>query len=242
MSDPIKCLSATEPYSPHIRSIFVTDRFRFRIRICTLSALIPNSKKCGNKYSFTIIHPYPLRFHPYTHVQVPSTPHADALPSPAVAADLTSAHVAAAPAVADVVVSPTAAEPAVTPLTTAARGVPAPPRSPSHVPDAPKQHELPPAGSPPTPAATPPAAPPGHGMVTCLWDNTHREKKYTDGAIAIYKLSGAVAKPASINLQKLVLSPIGSINLGFILREDLLLCSSYLPLGVPNWVPNKHYQ
>jgi hypothetical protein len=59
---------------------------------------------------------------------------------------------------------------------------------------------------------------------------------------AIYKLSGAVAKPASINLQKLVLSPIGLINLGFILREDLLLFSSYLPLGVPNWVPNTHYQ
>jgi hypothetical protein len=33
----------------------------------------------------------------------------------------------------------------------------------------------------------------------------------------------------------LVISPTGSINLGFILREDLLLCSSYLPLGVPNW-------
>jgi hypothetical protein len=33
----------------------------------------------------------------------------------------------------------------------------------------------------------------------------------------------------------LVLAPTGSINLGFILREDLLLCSSYLPLGVPNW-------
>jgi hypothetical protein len=33
----------------------------------------------------------------------------------------------------------------------------------------------------------------------------------------------------------LVLYPTGSINLGFILREDLLLCSSYLPLGVPNW-------
>jgi hypothetical protein len=49
-------------------------------------------------------------------------------------------------------------------------------------------------------------------------------------------LSGAVAKLASINLRKLVLSPTGSINLGFILREDLLLCSSYLPLGVPNWV------
>jgi hypothetical protein len=52
---------------------------------------------------------------------------------------------------------------------------------------------------------------------------------------AIYKLSGAVAKLASINLRKLVLSPTRSINLGFILREDLLLCSSYLPLGVPNW-------
>jgi hypothetical protein len=26
------------------------------------------------------------------------------------------------------------------------------------------------------------------------------------------------------------------MNLGFLLREDLLLCSSYLPLGVPNWV------
>jgi hypothetical protein len=52
---------------------------------------------------------------------------------------------------------------------------------------------------------------------------------------AIYKLSGAVAKIASINLRKLVLSPTGLINLGFILREDLLLCSSYLSLGVPNW-------
>jgi hypothetical protein len=48
-------------------------------------------------------------------------------------------------------------------------------------------------------------------------------------------LSRAVAKLASINLRKLVLSPTGSINLGFILREDLLLCSSYLPLGLPNW-------
>jgi hypothetical protein len=51
----------------------------------------------------------------------------------------------------------------------------------------------------------------------------------------VYKLAGAIAKLASINLRKLVLSHTGSINLGFILREDLLLCSSYLPLGVPNW-------
>jgi hypothetical protein len=51
----------------------------------------------------------------------------------------------------------------------------------------------------------------------------------------MYKLSGAVAKLASINLRKLVLSSTGSINLDFILREDLLMCLSYLPLGVPNW-------
>ena len=30
------------------------------------------------------------------------------------------------------------------------------------------------------------------------------------------------------------LAPPGSINLGFFLRENLLLCASYLPLGVPN--------
>jgi hypothetical protein len=51
-------------------------------------------------------------------------------------------------------------------------------------------------------------------------------------------LSGAIAKTASINLWKLVLSPTSLINLGFKLREDLLLCSSYLPLGVPNWAVN----
>jgi hypothetical protein len=33
-------------------------------------------------------------------------------------------------------------------------------------------------------------------------------------------LSGAIAKLASINLRKLVLSPTGSINLGFKLREE----------------------
>jgi hypothetical protein len=59
--------------------------------------------------------------------------------------------------------------------------------------------------------------------------------KLRPGQGAIYKLSGAVTKLASINLWKLVLSPSGSINLGFTLREDLLLCSSYLPLGLPNW-------
>jgi hypothetical protein len=47
--------------------------------------------------------------------------------------------------------------------------------------------------------------------------------------------SAPCQKPASINLQKWFLSPTGQLNLGFILRENLPLCSSYLPLGVPNW-------
>jgi hypothetical protein len=52
---------------------------------------------------------------------------------------------------------------------------------------------------------------------------------------APYKLSGAIAKLAGITFRSW-LFPTGSINLGFLLRENLLLCSSYLPLGVPNWV------
>jgi hypothetical protein len=49
-------------------------------------------------------------------------------------------------------------------------------------------------------------------------------------------LSGPVAKPASINLRKWFLSPTGSIKPWFHTEENLPLCSSYLPLGVPNWV------
>jgi hypothetical protein len=64
--------------------------------------------------------------------------------------------------------------------------------------------------------------------------NKHVASKIID-TFETYQLFGVVTKLASINLRKLVLSPIGSINLGFILREDLLLCSSYLSLGVPNW-------
>jgi hypothetical protein len=72
------------------------------------------------------------------------------------------------------------------------------------------------------------------GCVVCRF-HVAAGAKLRPGRGAIYKLSRAVAKLASINLRKLVLSPTGSINLGFIMREDLLLCSSYLPLGVPNW-------
>jgi hypothetical protein len=52
---------------------------------------------------------------------------------------------------------------------------------------------------------------------------------------APYKLSGAVAKLASITFWSSAFSWI-RLNLGFLLRENLLLYSSYLPLGVPNWV------
>jgi hypothetical protein len=43
-------------------------------------------------------------------------------------------------------------------------------------------------------------------------------------------------KSASNNLQKWFLSPTSQLNFGFILRENLLLCSSYLPLGVSQLV------
>jgi hypothetical protein len=56
---------------------------------------------------------------------------------------------------------------------------------------------------------------------------------------------GRIAFPQNI-LQaspfEVSLSPTGSINLGFTTEGNLLLCSSYLPLGVPNWVLNMHYQ
>jgi hypothetical protein len=55
-------------------------------------------------------------------------------------------------------------------------------------------------------------------------------------------LSRVVANPASINLWKLVLSPTGSIKPWFHTEGNLLLCSSYLPLGVPNCVPIMHHQ
>jgi hypothetical protein len=54
--------------------------------------------------------------------------------------------------------------------------------------------------------------------------------RIVNGALAGVSLSWQ-ASPSQIWL-----FPTGSTNLGFLLRENLLLCSSYLPLGVPNWV------
>jgi hypothetical protein len=51
----------------------------------------------------------------------------------------------------------------------------------------------------------------------------------------------SVAKSASINLRKWFLSPTCSIKPWFHTEGNLPLCSSYFPLGVPNWVA-KHRQ
>jgi hypothetical protein len=163
---------------------------------------------CQYDLSYLSTNP-PLLGDDATPVQVPSVPPAAALPSPAAAADLASSPVAAAPAAADVAVFPAAA----------ACGVPAPPGSPSLVPDMPEQPESPLAGSPPTPAATPPAAPPGHGMITRLQDNTRHEKKYTDGTArynpqwralfaALVSHHDAIRKPVSCN----AMSIFGSLS------------------------------
>jgi hypothetical protein len=56
--------------------------------------------------------------------------------------------------------------------------------------------------------------------------------------------SAPCQKLASINLQKWFLSPTVRLNLGFIIERNLPLCSSHLPLGVPNWAAstaNKHF-
>jgi hypothetical protein len=51
----------------------------------------------------------------------------------------------------------------------------------------------------------------------------------------------SIAKRASINLRKWFLSPTGSIKPWFRTEGNLSMCSSCLPLGVPNWVA-KHRQ
>jgi hypothetical protein len=62
------------------------------------------------------------------------------------------------------------------------------------------------------------------GCVVCRF-HVAAGAKLCPGQGAIHTFSKAVAKLVSINLQKLVLSPTGSINLGLIWREDLLVTS-----------------
>jgi hypothetical protein len=49
-------------------------------------------------------------------------------------------------------------------------------------------------------------------------------------------------KSAGINLWKLFLSPTGLIKPWFLTEGNFLLCTSYLPLGVPNKWSTKHHQ
>jgi hypothetical protein len=71
------------------------------------------------------------------------------------------------------------------------------------------------------------------GCVVCRFHVAAGEKLHTD------KFSGAivwsVAKLAGINHQKFVSFSYWFDNLGSQLREDLLLCSSHLTLGVTNY-------
>jgi hypothetical protein len=60
-------------------------------------------------------------------------------------------------------------------------------------------------------------------QVPCCYWRRHRAINY-------------LLAPTSNNLQKWFLSPTGRLNFGFILRENLLLCSSYLSLGVSQLV------
>jgi hypothetical protein len=79
------------------------------------------------------------------------------------------------------------------------------------------------------------------GCVVCRFDVAAGEKLHADK-----HLSGAivrsVAKLAGINLRKCGSFSYWFDNLGFTTEGNFLLCSSYLPLGVPNWVPTTHHQ
>jgi hypothetical protein len=61
----------------------------------------------------------------------------------------------------------------------------------------------------------------------CIWQSKALDE-------APYKLSGAVTKLASITFWSLAFS-YWTIKPWFLTEEKLLLYTSYLPLGVPNW-------
>jgi hypothetical protein len=72
----------------------------------------------------------------------------------------------------------------------------------------------------------------------CWWRSSHiNYASVFSGAIV-----QSVVKLASINLLKFGFLLLVWLILGFTTEGNLLLCSSYLPLGVPNWVPTTHHQ
>jgi hypothetical protein len=79
------------------------------------------------------------------------------------------------------------------------------------------------------------------GCVVCRF-HVAAGAKLRPGRGTIYKLSGAVAKLASINLRKLILSPTGSINLGFILRKTCCCAHHTFLLGFPTGRTSTRHQ
>jgi hypothetical protein len=65
---------------------------------------------------------------------------------------------------------------------------------------------------------------------------TSTTHQYFSGAIV-----RSVSKLASINLLKFGFLLLVRLNLGFTTEGNWLLCSSYLSLEVPNWVPNTQH-
>jgi hypothetical protein len=70
------------------------------------------------------------------------------------------------------------------------------------------------------------------GCVVCRFHVAVGAKQSLDEAP--YKLSGAVTKLASITFSSLAFSN-WTDKPWFLTEGNLMLCSSYLPLGVPNW-------
>jgi hypothetical protein len=74
----------------------------------------------------------------------------------------------------------------------------------------------------------------------CRFHVAASEKPCT--SIYLAPLSGVSQSERASTFGSVVLSPTGSITLVPQLREKLLLCSSYLPLGVPNGVSSTCHQ
>jgi hypothetical protein len=81
------------------------------------------------------------------------------------------------------------------------------------------------------------------GCVVCSFHVAAGEEAPTSTTQVFFWRRCAECREASKHQPSEVwLSHTSSINLGITTEGNLLLCSSYLPLGVPSWVPNMHHQ
>jgi hypothetical protein len=74
------------------------------------------------------------------------------------------------------------------------------------------------------------------GCVVCRFHVAAGEKLYADKQF-IWRPCPEYHEASKHHLLKFGFLLLVRLNLGFIIEGNLLLCSSYLPLGVPNWVP-----